>query len=144
MLINGDGIVLDAKALACSGLHNNPFGSLISCFLHLTMLLAGFVKGTAHTHSLSLSYSLSYSMFSLSFERNSLWLCLIVLPTARESSSSPSSAFHWQLWHVDLKALISLQDRGDAHFGIEWLHDRMHQFSFEYLLQKPTAFLPSS
>ncbi len=83
MLINGDGIVLDAKALACSGLHNNPFGSLISCFLHLTMLLAGFVKGTAHTLSLSLSYSLSYSMFRLSFERNCLWLCLIVLPTAR-------------------------------------------------------------
>jgi len=45
VLINGDGIVLDAKALACSGPHNNPFGSLISRFLHPTMLLAGFVKG---------------------------------------------------------------------------------------------------
>jgi hypothetical protein len=58
VLINGDGIVLDAKALACSGPHNNPFGSLISRFLHPTMLLAGFVKGTAH--SLSLSHILSH------------------------------------------------------------------------------------
>jgi hypothetical protein len=72
VLINGDGIVLDAKALACSGLHNNPFGSLISCFLHPTMLIAGFVKGTVHSLSLSLIFSLIFYVLSVFLEELSV------------------------------------------------------------------------